>query len=405
MSPKTMLNDKLLQVALIGVVLMAIGVASVQPFQSIIGIERIGFSDAAFALIITCGAAISVAASVTAGIYTDQTGKFRTALQCALLIGMSGGLFMFFAPSKVAFIIVHVILFPAGATAFTQYFAIATVAANENPALNRASTTAFVRAAFSAAFALTPLAWGYALAKGVDLLTAYAIVAAANLIAFIVISRLWSSSRRLEVTGTSGKGFFASLSELTDRGLLVRLALICVISASNAFYNILLGLLILNNLGGAEPDVAVFAGVIAFIEIPVMILIVRCLNYVSQSFLIMVGVFIYGGFLAVLGLLPSMTFAWWLTVPAGIGAGILLSIPIGYIQGLLADRAGAGSALLSVNHFGGMIFASTVFALGTSFTGYDGVAIIGSSLAITASIALYVLDRRKLVRIKAAVQN
>ena len=405
MSPKTMLNDKLLQVALIGVVLMAIGVASVQPFQSIIGIERIGFSDAAFALIITCGAAISVAASVTAGIYTDQTGKFRTALQCALLIGMSGGLLMFIAPSKVAFIIVHVILFPAGATAFTQYFAIATVAANENPALNRASTTAFVRAAFSAAFALTPVAWGYALAKGVDLLTAYAIVAAANLIAFIVISRLWSSSRRLEVTGTSGKGFFASLSELTDRGLLVRLALICVISASNALYNILLGLLILNNLGGAEPDVAVFAGVIAFIEIPVMILIVRCLNYVSQSFLIMVGVFIYGGFLAVLGLLPSMTFAWWLTLPAGIGAGILLSIPIGYIQGLLADRAGAGSALLSVNHFGGMIFASTVFALGTSFTGYEGVAIIGSSLAITASIALYVLDRRKLVRIKAADQN
>ena len=405
MSPKTMLNDKLLQVALIGVVLMAIGVASVQPFQSIIGIERIGFSDAVFALIITCGAAISVAASVTAGIYTDQTGKFRTALQCALLIGMSGGLLMFIAPSKVAFIIVHVILFPAGATAFTQYFAIATVAANENPALNRASTTAFVRAAFSAAFALTPVAWGYALAKGVDLLTAYAIVAAANLIAFIVISRLWSSSRRLEVTGTSGKGFFASLSELTDRGLLVRLALICVISASNALYNILLGLLILNNLGGAEPDVAVFAGVIAFIEIPVMILIVRCLNYVSQSFLIMVGVFIYGGFLAVLGLLPSMTFAWWLTLPAGIGAGILLSIPIGYIQGLLADRAGAGSALLSVNHFGGMIFASTVFALGTSFTGYEGVAIIGSSLAITASIALYVLDRRKLVRIKAADQN
>ena len=405
MSPKTMLNDKLLQVALTGVVLMAIGVASVQPFQSIIGIERIGFSDAAFALIITCGAAISVAASVTAGIYTDQTGKFRTALQCALLIGMSGGLLMFIAPSKVAFIIVHVILFPAGATAFTQYFAIATVAANENPALNRASTTAFVRAAFSAAFALTPVAWGYALAKGVDLLTAYAIVAAANLIAFIVISRLWSSSRRLEVTGTSGKGFFASLGELTDRGLLVRLALICVISASNALYNILLGLLILNNLGGAEPDVAVFAGVIAFIEIPVMILIVRCLNYVSPSFLIMVGVFIYGGFLAVLGLLPSMTFAWWLTLPAGIGAGILLSIPIGYIQGLLADRAGAGSALLSVNHFGGMIFASTVFALGTSFTGYEGVAIIGSSLAITASIALYVLDRRKLMQIKSADQT
>ena len=402
MSPITMLNDKLLQVALTGVVLMAVGVASIQPFQSIIGIERIGFSNATFALIVTCGAAISVAASISIGIYTDQTGKFRTALRGALLLGMSGGLLMFFVPSKVAFVIVHVVLFPAGATAFTQYFAIATVAAKENPALNRASTTAFVRAAFSAAFALTPVVWGYALAIGVDILTAYAIVAGTNLLAFFVISRLWSASRTLAMTGTSGQGFFASLSELTDRGLLVRLALICVISASNALYNILLGLLILNNLGGAEPDVAVFAGVIAFIEIPVMVLIVRCLNYVSPSFLIMAGMGIYGGFLSVLGLLPSMTFAWWLTLPAGIGAGILLSIPIGYIQGLLADRAGAGSALLSVNHFGGMIFASAVFAVGTSFTGYEGVAVLGSSLAIAASIILFFLDRQRLLPMKSA---
>ena len=116
----------------------------------------------------------------------------------------------------------------------------------------------------------------------------------------------------------------------------------------------------------------------------------------------MAGMGIYGGFLSVLGLLPSMTFAWWLTLPAGIGAGILLSIPIGYIQGLLADRAGAGSALLSVNHFGGMIFASAVFAVGTSFTGYEGVAVLGSSLAIAASIILFFLDRQRLLPMKSA---
>lgn len=405
MTIRTTLNDRLLQVSLTGVILMAIGVATINPFQSIIGIERIGFSDAAFALIITSGAAISVAASVIIGIYTDQTGRFREAIIGSIVIGILGGALMFLVPSKLAFIIVHVVLFPAGSTAFTQYFAIASVAANENPDLDRASTTAFVRAGFSASYALTPIFWGFALAKGADVLNAYAVVAAVNVFAVLIIAQLWRKDMPLKMTAKSGKGFVASLSELADKGLLVRLALICVISAINGLYNILLGLLILNNLGGAEADVAIFAGVVAFIEIPVMILIVRCLKYVSPSFLIMAGILIYGGFLGVLGFLPSMGFAWWLVVPAGIGAGIILSIPIGYLQNLLADRAGAGSALLSVSHFGGTIFASGVFAFGTTFAGYEKVAVLGAGLAVIASIILYVMDRQKIMQINGVGQS
>ncbi|WP_299768095.1 MFS transporter [uncultured Tateyamaria sp.] len=399
---KTALTDRLLQVALVGLILMGVGAATVGPFQSIIGIEEIGFSDAAYALIVTGGAFFSVVASILVGIYTDQTGRFREALLAALAVGAVAGLLMFFVPSKIAFLLVHVVLFPVGATAFTQYFAISVVAANENPKLDRSYVATLPRATFSGAFALTPVVWGYALVKGVDVLAAYAVVAFANVLALAAVLTLWRRDHTVSQTVKSGKGLLASLSELTEPGLLLRMVLICVISATNGLYNILLGLLILNNLGGVESDVAVFAGLVAFIEIPVMMLTVRFLRVASASFLILIGVVIYGGFLAVLGLMPSIGFAWWLVLPAGIGAGIILSIPIGYVQNLVADRAGAGSSLLSVNHFGGAIIASAIFAVGTSVTDYQGVAMIGAVIAIASSALLFVLDYRKAQRMSPA---
>lgn len=277
----------------------------------------------------------------------------------------------------------------------TQYFAISVIAAKENPALDRPYAATVVRAAFSGAYALTPVVWGYALAKGLDIMAAYAVIALVNVFAVVATLTLWSGTHKLSQTKNSGKGLLASLTELTEIGLLVRLVLICVVSATNGLYNILLGLLILNNLGGDEADVAVFAGAVAFIEIPVMMLMVRFLRMFSASFLILLGVAIYGGFLAVFGMMPSIQLAWWLVLPAGIGAGIVLSIPIGYVQNLVADRAGAGSALLSVNHFGGAIFASAIFAVGTSVSDYQGVAVAGAALALVAEFALFVLDYKQ----------
>lgn len=388
------LKDRLMLVAICGVMLMGAGIAVLAPFQSIIGIERLGFSDVAYAAIVTSGALVSVVASVWIGIYTDQTGQFRFALLGALCVGLLAGLLMFIAPSRLSFLIVHVVLFPIGATAFTQYFAIAAVAANENPSLDRTAASTLVRAVFSAAFAATPVLWSLALARGVDVLGGYAIIAATNICAILAVLALWKGDTSLSRTEKSGKGLWASLAELTDPGLLVRLLLICTITASNGLYNFLLGLLILNNLGGTDPDVALFAGVVALIEIPVMLLMVPFLRNVSTSALILIGAVIYAAFLMTLGLMPSIHAAWWLAVPAGIGAGILLSLPIGYVQNLVAARAGAGSGLVSMTHFGGMIFASGIFAGVTVFTGYQGVAVVGGCLAVVAGLFLYGLDRR-----------
>jgi len=149
-------NDKLLRLAFLCITLMGIAVSAIHPFQSVIGIEYLGFSRGAYALITTAGALLSVGASVIVGIYTDQTGRYKTVLARCNFIGIIAAASVFFIPSKATFILAHVFLFPIGATTFTQYFAMASLAANTNNNLDKDVSLSFVRAAFSGTFGLTP---------------------------------------------------------------------------------------------------------------------------------------------------------------------------------------------------------------------------------------------------------
>ncbi len=394
-------NDRLLRLAFLCITLMGIAVASIVPFQSVIGIERLGFSNAAYALITTLGALFSVVASVWVGIYTDQTGRYREFLMGCTCVGILAGLCVFLLPAKATFVLAHVVLFPIASTTFTQYFAMASLSAANNPALDKDVSLSLVRAAFAGAFGLTPPVLAIAVAGGLDLLSVYGFVACINVIVLLLVARSWPRDQSA-LNKQSGLGFFASLREVSELRVIIRLALIAVITGVNALYNILLGLLILNNLGGSEADVGWFAGGVALVEVPVMLLSAAALRHVTRTGMIFGGVLVYVGFLGGLAAMPDIASAWVMIIPGGIGAGILLSITVGYVQDLMADRPGAGSALVSVSHFGGTMFAAAVLASAATFTDYVGTAWIGCALALTAGVVLFVIDGARVRRVRVA---
>lgn len=386
-------NDRLLRLAFLCILLMGAAVASIHPFQSIIGIERLGFSDAAYAVITIAGAAFSVVASVLVGIFSDQTGRYREVLIGSIVAGLLAASCMFFLPSKTSFILVHMVLFPISATAFTQYFALASLAARRNGRLDKDFSLSMIRAAFAGSFALTPPIWAILVARGVDLLAVYGFIAIVNVVVLLLVILSWPSENTAETEEKSGISLFVALAELAAASVLIRLVLVAVIVGMNALYNILLGLLILNNLGGSEADVGWFSGGVALVEVPVMLLSAVLIRRLTRRGAIFAGAMLYAAFLAVLAVMPSIAAAWWLIIPGGIGAGILLSITVGYIQDLVAHRPGAGSALVSVSHFGGAIFAAGIFAIGSLMTDYVGIAWIGAVIGFVAGIALFVMDR------------
>lgn len=371
-------------------------VASLMPYLSIIGIERLGFSDAIYAVITIGGALMSLVASVLVGIYTDQTGKYRQMLVVSIALGFIGSIAMYLLPAKGTFILVHALMLPLASTAFTQYFALGQLAANRNPAINRDFSSSAIRAGFSLSFALTPPLWAFFIVKGMDLFIIYAVMAVLNICVLTLVLSSWPKNQKPDSNEQSGITFFQALRELTALPVVIRVFAISAIVGAINLYNIVLGLIIINNLGGIEAQAGLFAGGVALIEVPVMLTSALVLRYISKSAFIGLGAFIYVGFLIPFGTMGSMAAAWWLMLPAGIGAGILLSVTIGYMQDMMTNRPGAGGALVSVSHFSATIFASGIFAFGTSISDYVGTAWIGAGCTIFAAILLMSFDKWRL---------
>lgn len=387
-------QDPMLRVAFLCILLMGPAVASVTPFQSVIGIERLGLSDPVYAAIVTFGSLFSVAASIAIGIVLDQTRAYQKTLILCISTGILAGLVMAIWPSVPVFLLVHLVLFPIGATTFTQYFTLAAVAAERNPAMDKDVGLSLVRAGFAGTFALSPPLWGIALARGADLMSVYWMLAGANVVTLVVVIALWPKAQAIPAQEAgSGLSFGAAVKELTALPILLRLGLVTTVTSANGLYAILLGLLIVTVLGGQEGDIGWFAGGVALVELPVMLGGAILLKRYSRVQVILAGAVIYAFSLMMLGLVPTMAAAWWLILPFGIGAGIILSVPVGYIQGLVEHRPGAGSALISMSHFGGTLLASAVFALGAQVLGYVGVAFVGAVLALIAAVTLFRLER------------
>lgn len=389
------LRDPLLRVAFLCILLFGPAGPSIGPFQSVIGIERLGLSNEVYAVVVTAGALFSVIASLVVGILLDRTQNYRNTLLFCVVVGIGAGILMGAWPGVPSFLAVHLLLFPLASTTFTQYFTLAAVATERNPSLDKDVGLSLIRAAFAGTFAISPPLWGIALARGVDLLSVYWVIALINGIIFVVILLMWPSDVEPEVKEGSGLTFFEALKELAAKHLLLRLGLISTVSSAVGLFGILLGLLVVTTLGGQEAHIGWFAGGVAAVELPVMLVSALLLKRFARLQVILAGTVIYAFSIAMLAVTPSMQAAWWLIVPFGIGAGIILSVPVGYTQSLLEHRPGAGSALISMSHFGGMMIASAIFAVFSEVFGYSGVALAGAGFSLAAAVLLYVIDGPK----------
>ncbi|MFZ1662068.1 MAG: hypothetical protein WAT77_08910, partial [Paracoccaceae bacterium] len=71
-----------------------------------------------------------------------------------------------------------------------------------------------------------------------------------------------------------------------------------------------------------------------------------------------------------------------------------LTLPIAYLQDLMADRPGAGASLIAVQRICGDATYAAAFAIGTALSGYGFAAVLGAMAAVTSGLFLWLLDRR-----------
>jgi predicted MFS family arabinose efflux permease len=380
---------------LIAVALLLLGAmnASVYPYQSLIGIEKIGLSKPAFSLVLVLASAVAVTSSVLFGILGDMRGNRRLIALLAAASGATGLAAMLAYPAPLTFILCHGILMPVASSLYGQLFALARLA---SPTDGRArdGILGTIRAAMSVSFLMMLIFWTFAFGAGASVMTIYV---SAGVASFAMLALLYAGWPRQGATdwhdAPSGLNMRDAFAEIARPHVLIRLLLLGAISSSGILYMVLVSLVFDASPVRDASDVALYVGLVAGWEVPCLLLMSRVVARVRRTTLIALGSAIYTCHLIALPILSDSPLIWGMTLVAGIGGTAIISLPITYYQDLLQGRPGTAGAMLALQKLVADVMGATAFAIGTTLGGYETVAIIGTALALTGAAGLYLVDR------------
>jgi hypothetical protein len=384
-------RDPALRMVAGGAFLFGAFASSVGIHQSLLAVEVFGLSDARYAMVLFAATAVAVATSVAIGVHTDRSGDRRRMAALAVGASLAGAALVGVARAPWAFVLAHVILLPVGASIFGQLFALGRLASGRYPPHLRDGLLAVLRAFFAVPFVVMLPIWGRAFDRGLPLLAIYPAVAGLAAAHLLLTLRAWPADGRRWGDGGSGLGLAASLREIAEPGVLVRTALVGAIHAPGAMAGVILGLSFAK-AGRPTGDVGLFFAAFVAIEILATLSLGWLLRWAPRLLLVALGVVTYAAFLACLPFAAASPAVWLLTLPAGLGGGLVYTLAIAYLQDLLRDRPGAGSSLIAVQRVAAEGLTTAVYGIGASLQGYATVGVLGATLAVAAVAAILRLD-------------
>lgn len=294
-------------------------IASLGPYQSLIAVQELGLSEAAYSATPIAALIVTVAVSVGIGIVTDQRPSRRRLALIATTAIVAGGGIMLLGQSPLAFTVTHVLLIPLSGTLFGQLFAVARPVVQDQPQAERDGILAVIRALLAVPWLVVLPFWGWALSAGVPLISVYLAAVVFGLITLALILRTWPHDAAAPwVEVKSGLGFRASLAEMLRPPVLLRVQLFGVLQAGGALSGILVGLAFAE-AGRDTTEVGRFFAAFVAIEVVGTLLIGWFLRFAGRLALIGTGVVLYAGYIAALPLLAPSGWVWALVLPAGLG--------------------------------------------------------------------------------------
>lgn len=369
------------------IVLFGFSGASTSPYQSVVGITELGLSDGLYSALIFAAALVNVALSVTIGIVADRVGNYRTLMLAVILCGVAGYGAVYLLPTKLSFVLAALILLPAYGALNPLLFAYVRTAAKDMGGRHAAAVNSAIRAAISLSWVLVPGLVGLVLSAHGSMLPAYLLASLGCLANFVLVLRRLPPKAAVDQALGKRLSFLASFGEILSLRVVLRLLAIALISSTLHVNAAVLPLIVTGAVGGDVGDIGIIVGIVALLEVIFILVWGRIQDSLSHINALALGTAIYVVNMALLGLSAERWHIYALTLVSAFGAAALISIPITYLQELIADRPGLGSSLISVNIFLGGGLGAALFALGTRISDYSGTALL-SSLAGVAGLSL-----------------
>ncbi|MGL4239222.1 hypothetical protein [Tabrizicola sp.] len=390
------MTDPALRAAGLVMVLQGAIVCSFVPYFSTLAVNTFGFGDGGYAVLLAVSSVVSVSVAVAAGIRADQTANRRQITLGAVGALLLGTFLMTALPGPWVFALTVAVLLPISGVTFGQVFALARLAATRYPEVERDGIMAVIRALFAAPFVVVLPLWALVFAAGVPVTAIFPAGLMLSGLMLLTVLRLWPSDANVPWQDSpSGLSFRAALAEMGRLPLAARVLALGAVTVASTVYMAIASLVMVAEVGRGSQDVALYVGLVAGLEVPFMLLLPSLTRGMDRTVLILAGSAIYAVHVALLPVLAGSALVWLLVLPAAVGGAVILTVPIAYLQNLLAERPGAGASLMALQRLAGDVMAAMCFALGTTVGGYGTVALLGVTLALAGAGALWVADRRK----------
>jgi MFS transporter, SET family, sugar efflux transporter len=365
------------------------------PYFSALAINSFGFGDSSYAVLLALSSLVSVAASVYGGIRADQTAKRRQITLVAVAALVISTFLMTFMPGPWVFALTAAILIPISGITFGQVFALARLAATRYPDTERDGIMAVIRALFAAPFVVVLPLWSVVFAAGAPVTAIFPVGLLLSAGMLVVVLRIWPTDRAATWQDRpSGLSLRAALAEMGRLPVALRILALGAVNTAGTVYMAIIALVMIPEVGRGSQDVALYVGLVAGLEVPFMLLIPRFARGVRRTTMIFVGTALYTLHVALLPFVAGSALVWLLVLPAAVGGAVILTVPIAYLQDLLAERPGAGASLMALQRLVGDTSAALCFALGTSLAGYGAAALLGVLASLCGALALWLADRR-----------
>lgn len=389
------LTDPALRAAGLILALQGAVACSFGPYFSTLAVHAFGFGDRGYAVLLALASIVSVSASVIGGIRADQTANRRLITLCAVAALILGMVLMTVTPGRWIFALTAAVLLPISSITFGQVFALARLAATRHPPDQRDGIMAVIRALFALPFIIVLPLWSVAFAAGASVTSIFPVGLVLSALMLLAVLRLWpADGTTLWQDRPSGLSFRAALAEMGHPSIAARVVALGAVFSASTVYMAIVSLVMVAEVGRGTKDVALYVGLVAGLEVPFMLMIPSLTRGIPRTRLILAGTALYCFHVALLPVLAGSALVWLLVLPAAIGGAVTLTVPIAYLQDLLADRPGAGASLMAVQRLAGDVIAATCFALGTLLASYGTVAMLGVAASLIGATALWVADRR-----------
>ncbi|MBB4066223.1 MFS transporter [Gellertiella hungarica] len=382
------------RVTMLAILAFGFSGAATSPYQSVVGIRELGLGNGTYSALIFVASIVNVTASIVLGNLADRIGSYRRMMLGISAVGILAFGLVYAVPTQAVFVASLLLLLPLYGALYSLLFAnVRSITRDMNPE-DIATVNSGARAMISVAWIAVPGITGLLLARSPSMLPAYLYAALACSACFALIHVLMPREGGGAGAVAERLSHLAALGEVLSPRVFVRLTAIALICGMLHMNGMLLPLILTGSAQGEVADIGFIVGIVALLEVIFIFAWARLQRRMGPVRALAFGSAVYAAYLAALGWVSAPWQVYALTIVSGFGAAAIITIPITYLQDLIAERPGLGSALISVNTFVSSGLSALLFAAGTGLSSYPGTAIL-SSLAGAGGVGLLLfLERR-----------